>query len=53
MELSDPQITFEQTPELEFSKFSKSGFYCIDGFPKDDLPCVVVLKPPMRGKYVY
>ena len=34
-------------------EFNSKEFYCIDGFPKDGLQCVVVLPTPMRGQYVY
>lgn len=42
MELSEPSIEFWSTEKLIYKKFRKSDFYCIDGFPKDDLPCVIV-----------
>lgn len=63
--LSDPPITLDLVPQeervkkdtifdkYEFKKFKKHDMFCIDGFPKEDLPAVVVYPPPMKGKYVY
>lgn len=63
--LSDPPITLDLIPheerlkkteifdKYEFKKFKKQELFCIDGFPKEDLPAVVVYPPPMKGKYVY
>jgi len=28
--------------------YNKNDYYCIDGFPKEGNPCVVVLPPPYR-----
>jgi len=39
--------------KYEFWMFKKSNYYCIDGFVKDNCPCVVVLPPPYRSGYVY
>jgi len=33
--------------------FNKQDYYCIDGFPKEGLPCVVVMPPPFRQGFVY
>jgi hypothetical protein len=33
--------------------YNKNDYYCIDGFPQDGFPCVVVLPPPYRSGYVY
>lgn len=33
--------------------YNKSDHYCIDGFPTEGNPCVVVLPPPFREGYVY
>ena len=33
--------------------FAKSDFYCIDGFPTEGMPGVVVLPTPLRSGYVY
>lgn len=33
--------------------FNKHDYYCIDGFPKEGLPCVVVMPPPFRQGFVY
>ena len=33
--------------------YNKNDYYCIDGFPKEGFPCVVVLPPPYRSGYVY
>ena len=65
MTLNDPPIQLElvnweqrkqQTDILkkyEFWMFSKADYYCIDGFPTEGLPGVVVLPPPYRAGYVY
>ncbi len=66
MVLNDPPITLglqsleerqqkeALTDQFEFWQFSKKiGYYCIDGFPKEGSPCVVVLPPPYRSGYVY
>jgi hypothetical protein len=62
MVLSDPpiemqlQATVQESTELErfeFWMFNKNDYYCIDGFPKEGLPCVVVMPPPFRQGYVY
>lgn len=39
--------------KFEFWMFSKSDFYCIDGFPTEGMPGVMVLPAPMRTGYVY
>jgi len=39
--------------KFEYWMYNKSDYYCIDGFPKEGLPCVVVLPPPYRQGYVY
>ena len=39
--------------KFEYWMYNKSDYYCIDGFPKEGLPCVVVLPPPFRQGYVY
>jgi len=63
--LSDPPITLDLVTheerlkregileQYEFKKFHKTNLFCIDGFPKEGLPAVVVYPPPMKGKYVY
>jgi hypothetical protein len=39
--------------KYDFWMYNKNDYYCIDGFPQDGLPCVVVLPPPYRQGYVY
>ncbi|CDW71805.1 UNKNOWN [Stylonychia lemnae] len=39
--------------KFEFWMYNKNDYYCIDGFPKEGNPCVVVLPPPYRQGYVY
>jgi hypothetical protein len=39
--------------KFEFWMFNKNDYYCIDGFPKEGFPSVVVLPPPYRQGYVY
>ena len=34
-------------------QFAKSDFYCIDGFPTEGMPGVVVLPAPLRSGYIY
>jgi hypothetical protein len=41
------------TEKFEFWMYNKNDYYCIDGFPKEGYPCVVVLPPPYRSGYVY
>ena len=65
MVLSDPPIELSMlntkerdgksdlTEKFEFWMFNKNDYYCIDGFPKEGYPCVVVLPPPYRQGYVY
>jgi len=55
MILSVNPITWTPSSEFDFWSFKKSEYYCIDGFPKEDLPCVVIYPPPMitKGKYIY
>ena len=43
----------EMTDKYEFWMYNKNDYYCIDGFPKEGYPCVVVLPPPFRQGYVY
>ena len=63
--LSDPPIsvnlvTFDErmkkeniVEKYEFKRFKKQNMFWIDGFPKEDLPAVVVYPPPMKGRFVY
>jgi hypothetical protein len=37
----------------DFWMYNKNDYYCIDGFPQEGHPCVVVLPPPYRQGYVY
>ena len=65
MTLNDPPIQLELVnweqrkqhtdilKKYEFWMFSKADYYCIDGFPTEGLPGVVVLPPPYRSGYVY
>lgn len=65
MVLSDPSITldvvpldkFQAEPEFlkrfEFIMYQKKDFYCIDGFPTERMPSIVVLPTPKRAKYTY
>lgn len=60
MVLSDPPIELSMlstqerqsrenlTDKFDFWMFNKNDYYCIDGFPKEGYPCVVVLPPPYR-----
>lgn len=43
----------ELVQKYEFWMFNKNDYYCIDGFPREGYPCVVVLPPPYRQGYVY
>lgn len=38
---------------FEYWMYNKNDYYCIDGFPQEGFPCVVVLPPPYRQGYVY
>ena len=65
MQLNDPPILLsmvkweerktkeEMIEKYEFWMYNKNDYYCIDGFPKEGFPCVVVLPPPYRSGYVY
>jgi hypothetical protein len=65
MVLNDPPILLGMEPwssrrnktdlleKYDFWMYNKSDYYCIDGFPQDGFPCVVVLPPPYRQGYVY
>jgi len=62
MVLSDPPIEMSLSASVEpkdllerfeFWMFNKHEYYCIDGFPKEGLPCVVVMPPPYRQGFVY
>ena len=58
MELADPPIEMDlphrtSNSDFDFRRFKKNDYYCIDGFPKEDLVSVVVLPPPRIGNYVY
>lgn len=61
MVLSDPPIEMVNLPiskatdqsikdfeKYDYWMYNKAEYYCIDGFPKDGSPCVVVLPPPYR-----
>ena len=49
MVLSEPRITVTFAKQLEYSVLSRpEDYYCIDGFPKGNPKCVVVLPPPVR-----
>ena len=39
--------------QYEFWMYNKNDYYCVDGFPSEGDPCVVVLPPPYRQGYVY
>lgn len=43
----------ELVEKYEFWMFNKNDYYCIDGFPREGYPCVVVLPPPYRQGFVY
>lgn len=49
----DRKVKEQLTDKFEFWMFNKNDYYCIDGFPKEGYPCVVVLPPPYRAGYVY
>jgi len=64
MVLSEPPIELQlqaritseavdDTELFEFWMYNKNDYYCIDGFPKEGMPCVVVIPPPYRQGYVY
>ena len=38
----------ELVEKYEFWMFNKNDYYCIDGFPREGYPCVVILPPPYR-----
>ena len=58
MALNEPRIQTniqieEENVALQYRRYDKSKHYCIDGFPKEHLPCVIVLPPPKRNQYIY
>lgn len=52
MVLNDPPIKFIKVIK-EYHLFSKSKFYCLDGFPKDNNPCLTILPAPKWDKINY
>ena len=65
MVLNDPPIQLAVEPwekmkskedtleRFDFWMYQKADYYCIDGFPTEGMPGVVVLPAPMRAGYVY
>ncbi len=53
MLLSEPPLIVPFTEYLDYKVFKTEDFYCIDGFPKNSLPCVVILPPAMRNNFAY
>jgi len=39
--------------QIHIKEYIGKDFYCVDGFPKDGLDCVVVIPAPMREQYLY
>ena len=37
----------------DFRGYFKADYHCIDGFPQESMPAVVILPQPMRGEYTY
>lgn len=46
--VSERETKSELVEKYEFWMFNKNDYYCIDGFPREGYPCVVVLPPPYR-----
>jgi len=55
MTLSEPEVTIGQLDSLEIAqeRYSSKEHYCVDGFPKEGLPSLIVLPAPRRDGYVY
>lgn len=53
MLLSEPALTVPFVEQLDYRVFKNEDYYCIDGFPKNSLPCVVILPPAMRHNFAY
>ena len=53
MLLNTPQLSLPFAPSIHYQRFSKTSFYCVDGFPKEGAPCAVVLPAPQREGYAY
>lgn len=60
MVLSDPQISIpwkngqgSLINQFDFWEFTKAEYFCIDGFPTEGMPGVVIVPAPLRGNYVY
>lgn len=52
--LNEPQLAINFPENLEYLVFDKPDeFYCIDGFPKNAPPCVVIVPPVMRNNHAY
>lgn len=40
--------------DFDYRSYTKGDFQCIDGFPKEESPCSVILPPPLlHSGYVY
>ena len=50
---TDRSVKTDMLQKFEFQMFSKSDYYCIDGFPTEGMPGVVVLPAPTRAGYIY
>ena len=48
MILNDPELTLLFDEEPKYLLFSQKRDYCIDGFPKQGKPCVVIIGSPLR-----
>lgn len=47
MILHDPELYLQFPSEPEFGLFTSKKHYCLDGFPKQGLPCVKIIGPPL------
>ena len=54
MVLNKPQIELQNSSEnFIYKNFKKKEYYCLDGFPKENNPCIIVMQPPKRDNYVF
>lgn len=53
LSIAERQAKPDLITKFDFWMFNKNDYYCMDGFPREGYPCVVVLPPPYRQGYVY
>jgi len=51
MILHDPELKINK--EVSYELFNQKWDYCIDGFPKQEKPCIVIIGAPLRKGIPY